>query len=49
MLAILNLFVALLFCFECLIREPLLYQLSKITIIYIFRVFVEHDFLRFPH
>ena len=49
MLAILHLFAALLYCFECLILEPLFNQLSKITIIYVFRFFVEHDFLRFSH
>ncbi|GIR24202.1 MAG: hypothetical protein CM15mP39_00130 [Synechococcus sp.] len=49
MLAILHLFVALLFCFKCLILEPLFHQLSKITIIYVFRIFVAHNFLRFSH
>ena len=49
MLAILHLFAALLFCFECLIVESLFHQVSKITIIYLFSVFVAHDFLRFYH
>ena len=49
MLAILHLCAALLFGFEFLILEPLFHQLSEITIIYIFRVFVEHYFLRFSH
>lgn len=49
MFALFYLFVALLFCFKYLILEPLFHQLSEITIIYIFRVFVEHYFLRFSH